>query len=81
MLIDRTNNAITYVDPNTCKPRIQVSVTGSENGPYDVASISTTKSYVTRNGPGPATGMTDKGDDIVIINPTKRQHYGLHRSV
>jgi hypothetical protein len=74
-VIDRQNATITYVNPATCAPRLQFSVStgGLKSNPHDVISVSADKIYVTRYGKNPdptaATDDFDDGDDIVVVNP------------
>lgn len=75
VVIDRTNAALTWVDPATCLPTKQLSVaTGFGSNPQDILSISPTKAYVTRNvRNGKATpdpSDFDEGDDVLIIDPS-----------
>jgi hypothetical protein len=72
VLIDRQNDAISWVDPTTCQIQKQLSVmTGFHSIPHDVVSISANKAYVTRyaknfDTPTDANGL---GDDLLIIDP------------
>lgn len=75
LVIDRTNAALTWIDPGTCQPQRQLSVaTGFASNPQDVLSISPTKAYVTRNARNekatPDPEDFDEGDDILVIDPS-----------
>jgi hypothetical protein len=75
VLIDRKNAVLTFVDPTSCTPRAQLSVTtgGFEANPHDVIHVSAHKAYVTRYGTNPApTGDLDRGDDVLVIDPLAR---------
>ncbi len=71
LLIDDGNNALTWVDPQTCKIRHQISIADFKAFAHDVISVSATKAYVTRFGtnPAPTTDPMSPGDDLLIINP------------
>ena len=74
LLIDRSNAALTYLDPVTCAVKRQFSVgTGFASNPHDVVALSDTKAYVTRYEPNPTPTADpadlDEGDDILIVNP------------
>lgn len=73
--IDRTNGALTWIDPSSCKPLRQLNVaTGFYANPHDVVGISATKAYVLRyeRNPTPTADPNDRdeGDDILIIDPS-----------
>lgn len=69
LLIDRTNAALTWLDPATCAPQHQLDVsTGFAANPQDVIGLSPSKAYVTRFGFDPA--HAGAGDDILIIDPS-----------
>lgn len=73
--IDRTNGALTWIDPSTCDPLRQLDVsTGFYANPHDVTSVSPTKAYVTRyelnSTPTNEPSDLDEGDDILIIDPS-----------
>jgi hypothetical protein len=71
VLIDDVNSALTWVDPQTCKIRHQLSVGNFKAFPHDVISVSASKAYVTRFGTNPTpTDPTSNGDDLLIINPS-----------
>jgi hypothetical protein len=72
LLIDDVNNALTWVDPQTCKIRHQISIANFKAFSHDVISVSATKAYVTRFGtnPAPSADPMSLGDDILIINPS-----------
>ncbi len=75
ILIDREKAVLTFVDPTSCTPRAQLSVTtgGFEANPHDVIQVSAHKAYVTRYGSNPApTGDLDRGDDVLVIDPLAR---------
>lgn len=74
--IDRTNSALTWIDPATCKPQRQLDVsTKFFSNPHDVISVSATKAYVLRyerNGNATtAPDDFDDGDDLLIIDPAQ----------
>ena len=72
LLIDGTNTALTWVDPQSCAIRRQLSVGDFSAFPHDVISISANKAYVTRFGTNPTPTDGDpasNGDDILIIDP------------
>jgi hypothetical protein len=73
--IDRTNSALTWIDPSTCTPLRQLDVsTGFYANPHDVIGISPTKAYVARyernETPTPDPADHDEGDDLLIIDPS-----------
>src|SRR5690606_30268544 len=73
--IDRSNSALTWIDPSTCMPLRQLDVsTGFFGNPQDVISISPTKAYVTRyelnSTPTADPSDQDEGDDVLIIDPS-----------
>jgi hypothetical protein len=72
LLIDDGNNALTWVDPQTCKIRHQISIADFKAFAHDVISVSATKAYVTRFGtnPAPTADPMSLGDDVLIINPS-----------
>ncbi len=72
LLIDDGNSALTWVDPQTCKIRHQLSVGGFKALPHDVISVSATKAYVTRfaTNANPTTDPMTFGADLLIINPS-----------
>ena len=72
VLIDDVNGALTWVDPQTCKIRHQLSVGDFKAFPHDVISASSTKAYVTRFGtnPTPTADPMSRGEDLLIINPS-----------
>jgi len=73
LLIDDGNNALTWVDPQTCKIRHQISIANFKAYAHDVISVSATKAYVTRFGTNPAPTAADPmslGDDLLIIDPS-----------
>ena len=66
-LVDRTSNAIVWLDPNSCGVLRQLAVTSGFDGePRDLLSISPTKAYVTLYTPNPNGAG---GNGVVIINP------------
>jgi hypothetical protein len=75
-VIDRKNATITLVDPSSCKPRLQFSVStgGFKSNPQDVISVSSDKLYVTRYEKNAAATAAvddfDDGDDILVVNAT-----------
>jgi hypothetical protein len=75
LVIDRTNSALTWIDPSTCTPLRQLDVsTGFYSNPHDVIGISPTKAYVARyerkEAPTSDPADYDEGDDILIIDPS-----------
>jgi hypothetical protein len=72
LLIDDVNNALTWVDPQTCKISHQISVANFKAFAHDVISVSTTKAYVTRFGTNaaPSADPMSLGDDVLIIDPS-----------
>jgi hypothetical protein len=75
LTIDRTNSALTWIDPSTCTPLRQLDVsTGFYSNPHDVIGISPTKAYVARYernaAPTPDPSDNDEGDDLLIIDPS-----------
>lgn len=80
-IIDRGNNALTWLDPATCAPLRQLGVgTGFASDPHDIVTLSASKAYVTRyaeNGAAAATpDSLDDGDDLLIIDPTQAKILG-----
>jgi hypothetical protein len=74
-LIDRSNAVVTWLDPATCAPLRQLSVsTGFFANPHDLLTVSANKAYVTRAGENttatPAPDDFDDGDDLLIVDPT-----------
>ena len=71
LLIDDVNKALTWVDPQTCTIRHQLSVSDFKSFPHDVISISREKAYVTRFGtnPAPTGDPMSRGEDLLIVNP------------
>jgi hypothetical protein len=71
VLIDNTNTAVTWVDPQTCAIRGQLSVGSFKALPHDVISVSGSKAYVTRFGTNsaPSDDPLSRGEDLLIINP------------
>jgi len=72
--IDRSNSALTWIDPITCTPLRQLDVsTGFYANPHDVIAVSPTKAYVTRfernAAPSADPADHDEGDDLLIIDP------------
>jgi len=74
VVIDRENATIIYLDPSTCAPRLQFSVStgGLKSNPHDVISVGADKIYVTRYEknftPSAAPGAFDDGDDILVVD-------------
>lgn len=73
--IDRTNGALTWLDPTTCTPLRQLDVsTGFFANPHDVVAVSATKAYVTRYEvnatPTADPSDHDDGDDLLVIDPS-----------
>jgi hypothetical protein len=74
-VIDSGNAVLTFVDPTTCVPRVQLSVgTGFDSNPHDVVTISSKKAYVTRYNtnmaPTDDPSDNDEGDDLLVIDPS-----------
>ncbi len=66
-LVDRTNNAIVWIDPNTCGVLRQLAVTeGFDGNPHDLLSISPTKAYLTLFSPN---SKGAGGNGVVVVNP------------
>jgi DNA-binding beta-propeller fold protein YncE len=81
LLIDRTNSALTYVDPATCAVTRQIAVgTGFFSNPQDVLGLSATKAYVLRyehnDKATPDPADLDDGDDILIVDPSQGRPTG-----
>jgi hypothetical protein len=72
VLIDDGNNALTWVDPQTCKISHQISIANFKAFAHDVIAVSASKAYVTRFGtnPAPTADPMSLGDDVLIINPS-----------
>jgi hypothetical protein len=66
VVIDRGNNALTFVDPASCAIDHQFSVKGTltRANPHDVVIVSDTKAYVTRYERNSTTG-----DDLYVVDP------------
>jgi len=71
VLIDNGNTALTWVDPQTCAIRSQLSVGAFKALPHDVISVSASKAYVVRFGTNaaPTDDPLSRGEDLLIINP------------
>ena len=71
VLIDDDNKALTWVDPQTCAIRSQLSVSDFKSLPHDVISLSASKVYVTRFGTNatPTSDPMSRGEDVIIVNP------------
>jgi hypothetical protein len=81
VLVDRGNNALTWLDPSTCTPVRQLAVgTGFYSNPHDMVALAPNKAYVTRyaeNGtPTVAVNDFDDGDDLLIIDSTQPKILG-----
>jgi hypothetical protein len=74
LLLDRTNSAIDWITPSTCKVVRQASVgTGFYANPHDAVGISATKIYVTRfetNSKPSGAAANDGGNDVLILDPS-----------
>lgn len=75
LAIDRTNSALTWIDPDTCTPLRQLDVSTSfYSNPHDVIGLSPTKAYVPRyeqnRTPTDESADYDEGDDLLIIDPS-----------
>jgi hypothetical protein len=74
-LIDRKSSVVTFVDPTSCVPRAQLSVStgGFKANPRDIISVSAHKAYVTRyeSNPTPTDDPADldEGNDLLVIDP------------
>lgn len=73
--LDRTNSALTWIDPAACTPLRQLNIsTGFYANPHDLVGISETKAYVLRyerNANATADPADyDEGDDLLIIDPS-----------
>ena len=80
-IVDRGNNALTWLDPATCAPLRQLAVgTGFASDPHDIVNLSAGKAYVTRyseNGAPTATPDDfDDGNDLLIIDPSQPKILG-----
>jgi hypothetical protein len=71
VLMDGVNSALTWVDPQRCAIRQQLSLGTFNVFPHDVIAISDSKSYVTRYGKNgtPTSDALSIGDDLLIIDP------------
>jgi hypothetical protein len=70
VLIDDVNSALTWVNPQTCAIRHQISISTFASLPHDVVSASADKAYVTRFGTNstPTDDPMSRGEDLVILN-------------
>ncbi|MBN2573772.1 MAG: hypothetical protein JXP73_04340 [Deltaproteobacteria bacterium] len=80
-VIDRANNAITWLDATTCAVLGQLAVgTGFRANPQDVVTLSASKAYVVRQDPNPvptpALEDFDDGNDVLIVDPSRLQVTG-----
>jgi hypothetical protein len=80
-LIDRGNNAITWLDAGSCAVRAQLAVgTGFGSNPHDVVMVSPDKAYVVRQDPNlaptPALDDFDEGNDVLIVDPVRPKIVG-----
>ncbi|HVZ73537.1 MAG TPA: hypothetical protein VHJ20_14260 [Polyangia bacterium] len=71
-IVDRGNSALTVLEPTTCAPITQISVsTGYVADPHDVVVLSDTKAYATRyNKNAAAKDAMSTGDDVIIFDPS-----------
>lgn len=75
VLIDRGSSVLTFVDPSTCVPRGQLSVStgGLQANPHDVIRVSAHKAYVSRYTtnamPTDDPLDFDEGDDLLVVDP------------
>jgi len=81
VLVDRGQNALTWLDPTDCSYLRQLNVgTGFASDPHDVVVLSANKAYVTRYAENGAATTTpddfDDGDDLLIIDPTQPKILG-----
>jgi len=75
VLVDRTNAALTFVEPSTCAVLGQLAVsTGFRSNPQDFVALSATKAYVVRQDPNPvptpALDDFDEGNDLLVVDPS-----------
>ena len=73
VLIDRTNNALVWVNPADCTVTREISVsTGFLANPHDVVAVSANKFYVTRYStnpsPSPDPSQLDGGADLLVLD-------------
>jgi hypothetical protein len=68
VLLDRGNNALTFINTATCAIDHQISVKGGLTlaNPHDLVIVSDTKAYVTRYERNADVTL---GDDLYIVNP------------
>lgn len=75
VLVDRTNSALTWIDPATCAVKRQLAVgTGFYSNPNDLLTLSSNKAYVTRyernEQPTSDPADLDEGEDLLVIDPS-----------
>ena len=76
VLIDSSSSVVTFLNPETCAARGQVSVStgGFKAFPHDFVTVSAHKAYVTRSALNSMAtiepGDFDDGDDLLIVDPT-----------
>jgi hypothetical protein len=72
VLIDDVNSALTWVNPQTCAIRHQISVSDFKSFPHDVITTTDKKAYVTRFGTNstPTDDPMSRGEDLVILDLT-----------
>jgi hypothetical protein len=73
VLIDRTNNALVWVNPADCTVTREISVsTGFAADPHDVVAVAANKFYVTRNStnlkPSADPSDLDEGADLLVLD-------------
>ena len=70
VLIDDVNTALTWVNPQTCAIRHQISVGDFKSFPHDVVSLNEGKAYVTRFGTNstPTDDPMSRGEDLLILD-------------
>jgi hypothetical protein len=79
VLLDRTQGALTWVDPKNAQVKGQLRVApGFPSNPHDYLELSERKAYVTRYGANPKPGAEayDQGNDVLIIDPATRSITG-----
>jgi hypothetical protein len=81
ILIDRTNNALVWVNPADCSVTREMSVsTGFAANPHDVVAVATNKIYVTRYAsnpkPTPDPADLDEGGDLLVVDIEQGQAVG-----
>jgi len=74
VLLDRyPASVLTWVDVKSAKVESQLSVrSGFQANPHDYLELGPSRAYVTRfeKNPDPAASSLDKGDDVLVVDPT-----------